>query len=143
MKKDQVPQDNSKIYQGQSKLVYAVDEMGHYAGVKSSGWDVESFATQYAVDDLNQQAEDTLAEVQQGKVSALKYHMLCARHDVLSLSQVTGFFQWQIKRHFKPRVFNTLSAKALARYCEALAITEQQLKEIPEQHDASFKQPSA
>lgn len=143
MKKEQVPQDNSKIYQGQSKLVYAVDESGHYAGVKSSGWEIESFATQYAVDDLNEQAVSALLDAQQGKVSPLKYHMLCARHDVLSLSQVTGLFQWRIKRHFKPKVFNTLSANILSRYCEALAISEQQLKDLPEHHDASFKQPSA
>ena len=42
MKKDDVPQDNSKSYQGQKKLLYAVDENGHYQGVASTGWDVEA-----------------------------------------------------------------------------------------------------
>ncbi len=132
MKEDKVPQDNSSTYSGHKKLVYAVDGSGHYKGVKSSGWDVESYATQMAVDELESQTEDAYQDVKNGLASPLKYHMLKLRFDLVSLAQATGLFQWQIKRHLKPSVFNNLSDKKIQRYCDVFAITPEQLKKLPE-----------
>lgn len=131
MKKDDVPQDNSTTYQGQRKLLYAVDRDGRYQGVASSGWDVESFATQMAVDDLAQQTNDALKQAKAGLVSPLNYHMLKLRFDLTSLAQTTGYFEWQIKRHFKPRVFNNLSERKLAKYADVMKLSIDQLKKLP------------
>lgn len=133
MKKQDVPQDNSKSYQGQNKLVYAVDDSGHYQGVKSSGWEVESFATQLAVDDLNQQTSDALQQALQNEVSPLAYHMLARRFDIPTLAGASGFFQWQIKRHLRPAIFNKLSDKKINRYCDALKISRDTLFTLPSQ----------
>ncbi|MEL0602810.1 hypothetical protein [Pseudoalteromonas undina] len=133
MKKHDVPQDNSKTYQGQNKLVYAVDERGHYEGVKSSGWEVESFATQMAVDDLNEQTNEALAQAQRGDVSPLAYHMLARRFDIPTLAGASGFFQWQIKRHLRPAVFAKLSDNKLNRYCDTLKISREALLTLPSQ----------
>ncbi len=113
MNKKDVPQDDSATYQGQKKLIYAVDESCHYHGVKSTGWEVESFATQMAVDDLQKQTQEALSQAHKGEVSPLAYHMLRLRFDISSLSQTTGFFQWQIKRHLTPKVFNKLPERKL------------------------------
>ena len=51
MDKQAVPQDASATYGGQRRLVYAVDEVGRYEGVQSSGWEAESFCTELAVTD--------------------------------------------------------------------------------------------
>ncbi|MGO2478971.1 MAG: hypothetical protein ACTH7Q_11565 [Pseudoalteromonas sp.] len=133
MKKQEVPQDNSKSYQGQNKLVYAVDDSGHYQGVKSSGWDVESFATQLAVDDLNQQANEALEQALLGEVSPLAYHMLARRFDTPTLAGASGFFQWQVKRHLRPAIFNKLSDKKINRYCDALKMSRDALFSLPSQ----------
>lgn len=133
MKKDEVPQDNSKSYQGQNKLLYAVDDSGHYHGVKSSGWEVESFATQLAVDDLNEQTNEALEQARKGEASPLAYHMFARRFDVPTLAAASGFFQWQIKRHLKPAIFLTLSEKKINRYCDTLKISRDALLSLPSQ----------
>lgn len=132
MKKEHVPQDDSDVYQGQKKLLYAVDKDGHYQGVKSSGWDVETFATKLAVEELESLTKEAHEEAQQGTASPLKYHMLQARHDVLSLAQASGFFQWQVKRHLKPQVFEKLNEKKLTRYAQVFSKSIRDLKEVPE-----------
>jgi len=131
MKKTDVPQDNSKSYDGQKKLLYAVDDSGHYQGVSSTGWDVESFATQMAVDDLDQQTALALEEARAGQCSPLKYHMFNLRFDLACLAQTSGYFQWQIKRHCRPEIFNKLSDKKLQQYADVMKLTVAQLKELP------------
>jgi len=137
MEQKNVPQDNSATYQGQKKLVYAVDETGHYTGVQSTGWEVESFATQMAVDDLQQQTDEALLQAQQGEVSPLAYHMLRLRFDIVSLAQTTGFFQWQIKRHLTPKIFNKLSQKKLAVYSDVMKLTIDELQSLPKHNTTS------
>lgn len=131
MNKNDVPQDNSKSYQGQKKLLYAVDDTGHYQGVSSTGWEVESFATQMAVDDLTEQAQQALNEAKAGLTSPLAYHMLNLRFDLACLAQTSGYFQWQIKRHLRPEIFNKLSDKKLQKYADVMKLTVAQLKELP------------
>ncbi len=133
MNKKDVPQDDSATYQGQKKLIYAVDESGHYYGVKSTGWEVESFATQMAVNDLQEQTQEALSQAHKGKVSPLAYHMLRLRFDISSLSQTTGFFQWQIKRHLTPKIFNKLPERKLKNYCEVMKLSLAELTSLPEQ----------
>lgn len=50
------------------------------------------------------------------------------RFDLQTLAQTTGFWQWQIKRHFKPQVFTRLSDKVLKMYAEAFGIKIMELK---------------
>ncbi len=132
MKKREVPQDNSETYQGHKKLLYAVNENGHYEGTKSSGWEIESYATKMAVDDLNQQTEEALVQAKNNQVSPLAYHMLRLRFDLVSLAQTTGFFQWQIKRHLTPKIFSKLSEKKLKIYAHVMKLTVNELKKLPE-----------
>ena len=132
MKAEDVPQDDSKSYDGQRKLLYAVNNNGDYQGVTSTGWETESFATQLAVDDLNEQTQHALSSAQQGLSSPLAYHMLNLRFDIASLSQSSGYFQWQIKRHYRPEIFNKLSDKKLKKYADVMNITIAELKKIPE-----------
>lgn len=131
MKQQDVPQDNSETYQGQKKLLYAVNDEGHYLGVKSTGWDVESFATKMAVDDLRQQTAQALKKAHNDQVSPLAYHMARLRFDLNSLAQTSGFFQWQIRRHLKPQVFNRLSQRKLGVYADIMKLSISELKTLP------------
>ncbi|MCG6969821.1 MAG: hypothetical protein LJE85_08655 [Gammaproteobacteria bacterium] len=131
MKKQDVPQDNNSALGGERKAMYAVDENGEYTVVASSGWEVEETVTSLAVEHYQELAEEALQQVQQGMASPLRYHMFARRFNVDTLAQTTGLFQWQVKRHFKPKIFSKLDAKILARYATAMGISVEQLQSTP------------
>jgi len=130
-----VPQDESSTYASMKKAIYASDEEGKLTSVASSGWDVEEIATKMALDDIDESIKEAYEEVKAGKKSPLYYHMYASRMDLLVLSQSSGFFQWSIKRHFKPEVFSKLSEKKLLEYCDVLGITLDEIKVLPEVND--------
>ena len=131
-----VPQDESATYAKMKKAIYASDEDGKLKTIGSSGWDAEEIATNQAIEDIKQNIKDAYEEVKAGEKSPLYYHMFEARMDLVILSQSTGFFQWSIKRDFKPKVFQKISQKRLLEYCDVLGKTPQELKTIPEDIDA-------
>ena len=122
MKLDDVPQDHSSTYGGHSKLVYAVDANGHYQGSQSDGWEPEAYATQLAVAELEAQEAEANAAWQCGELSPLKCLMYRYRMDEPALAQITGLFQWRIRRHFRPAIYRRLSPRILARYAEAFGL---------------------
>ncbi|GAB1263660.1 hypothetical protein NBRC116493_31860 [Aurantivibrio infirmus] len=135
MKEDEVPQDNISTYAGHQKLLYAVDKNGSYTGVQSTGWQVEGEATLDAIEQINKDRLDAWQRVQDGQSSCLEFHMYNCRMDVALLAQTSGFFQWRIRRHFKPKVFHALSDSILNRYCEALNLSRKQLLSTPDTPD--------
>lgn len=128
MKLDEVPQDPGSAYGGHSKLLYAVDESGNYQGAQSVGWDPESYATQLAVAELEAQEAEALALWQRGELSPLKWLMYRYRMDEPALAQITGLWQWRVRRHFRPEIYRRLSASLLARYAEAFGLTVDELR---------------
>jgi hypothetical protein len=133
MKKQDVPQDNSPTYGGHKKVIYATNDAGQYETVGSSGWETEQFATSMAVDAINELALAAYWRGQQGLSSPLEYHMYAKRFDIAGLSQATGLFQWQIKRHIKPAIFARLSSKKRLRYLDVLQLTATELQTLPQQ----------
>ena len=117
-----IPQDNSKIFRGQKKVIYATRN-GNYESGTTSGWDDEEFATQQAVEELKQQTEQALQAVKNGEKSPLYYLMYKYRFDEQSLAQATGFWQWQIRRHCKPEIWAKLSQKKLEKYAGVFGIS--------------------
>lgn len=122
MEIEQIPQDDSKIFRGQKKVIYATRN-GNYETGTTTGWEDEEFATTQAVDELQQQAEQALQAVGTGEKSALYYLMYKYRFDEASLAQATGFWQWQIRRHFRPDIFAKLSEKKLKKYAEVFGLS--------------------
>lgn len=132
MKKDDVPQDNSVTYAGHKKVIYATDGENRYQAVESSGWEAEELVTCMAVEELNNLTAEARISAEAGEVSPLKFHMYNSRLDVLGLAQVSDKFQWQIRRHFKPHIFDKLSDKELRSYCDAMGLSIEQLKTLPD-----------
>lgn len=110
-----IPQDNSKIFNGERKVIYATRN-GKFEAGKSNGWAEEEFATQQAVQALDELTEQALQAVKNGEKSVIYYLMYKYRFDETSLAQATGFWKWQVRRHFRPEVFARLSDKKLERY---------------------------
>ncbi len=127
---NEVPQEGNVTLGGHRKAVYARGADGKLHIVQSAGWEVEEIVTLQAVEDLERLAEDARQRVAAGLTSALEYHMHKARMDVALLSQVSGIWQWRIRRHFRPAVFAGLSDRLMARYGEAMGLSVAQLKKV-------------
>lgn len=123
MKKEQAPQDLSKTYGGKRKLLYVTNDNGEYDTVTSDGWEVEEIVNSMALQQLEEQAKQASNEVKQGISSPLLYWMYQSRMDTAALAQAMGLFQWQVKRHFKPKVFKRLKTPLLQRYANILGIS--------------------
>ena len=122
MKLGDVPQDPDSSYGGHSKLLYAIDLQGRYCGTRSAGWEPESYATKLAVSEFEEREAQALADCRNGLVSPLKFLMYRYRLDEPTLAQITGFWQWRVRRHFRPGTYRGLNARQLARYAEAFGL---------------------
>ena len=131
MNLDEVPQQNISTYANNKKAVYAVDRDGKYTRVATSGWEVEEAATRLALAEYARQAVQARKEVEAGRKAPLYYHIYANRMDIPTLAQATGLFRWRIRRHLKPHVFASLSAKIIARYADALGISASELCTLP------------
>ncbi|MDG6894481.1 helix-turn-helix domain-containing protein [Volucribacter amazonae] len=131
-----IPQDNSKIFAGQKKVIYATRQ-GKYEMSTTTGWIEEEFVTQQAVLDLQQKAQEAWQAVKCGQKSIIFYLMYKYRFDETSLAQATGLWKWQVRRHCQPKVFARLSCKTLAKYAQAFQLSIAQLNPL-EYHNDEF-----
>ena len=131
MEVHEVPQEGNRTLAHHRKAVYARDASGRMVMVPSRGSEVDEAVTLQAVERVDGFANEARARAVAGQTSALEVWMWTLRMDVPLLSQVTGIWQWRIRRHFRPAIFARLSPRLLARYAEALGITPEQLKKLP------------
>lgn len=132
MKKDEVPQQADKIYEGVKKAVYAVNKDGELVLEQTAGWEPEIAVLKEAVEEINRLAEDAIERVHAGMSSPLEYHMNAQRMDLPMLAQTTGYFKWTIKKHFNPTVFAKLSEEKLQHYAHTLGISVEELTTVPD-----------
>ena len=131
MKKSDVPQDKSNLESANFReLCYAVDENGEYTTAHTTGWDPKTIALDNAIDEINQRVEDAKNRVQNNLTSPIEYYMEFHKMDLPILASYVGIWQWRVKRHFKPNVFNKLSNKMLQKYADVFEITIDQLKNL-------------
>ena len=131
MKIDDVPQDQNKAFEGQRKALYAVDDQGNYNMTTSNGWEAEEVVLDLALTQFDMLVEEAREKVLRGEASPLLYHMYANRMDYQVLAQSTGFFQWQVKRHCRTKHFDALAMKKLQRYCDAFALSVDELTTMP------------
>jgi len=128
MKKDEVPQDLSSLGKITREVCYATDSEGKYVAALSSGWDVKITALDVAWGDIEKRIAAAKEKVLNNESSPLLFFMEYRLMDLAILAGYTGFWQWQIKRHLKPEVFNKLSTKQLEKYAEAFNTKVEDLK---------------
>lgn len=132
MKAGDVPQqDEGSILGGHRRACYAQDERGHYVVVPSRGWEVESIVNGEANAEVMQAIAHAHLRVLAGELSPLGYHMARRQMNIGLLAAYTGMWQLRIRWHLRPRTFMQLSESILARYAEALALSPQELRELP------------
>jgi hypothetical protein len=128
MKKEDVPQDPSALVGVTRDVCYVKDKDGKYTTDLSIGWDVKKQALDNAWEDINERIAEAAAKVKSGEISPIFYFMEKKLMDLPLLSGYTGFWQWTIKRHFKPSVFKSLSESKLNTYAKAFDISVEELK---------------
>jgi hypothetical protein len=131
MEINEVPQEGNRTMEGRRRAMYARDAEGRIVIVPSLGGEVDETVTLQALDLIREMTEAARARVLAGETSPLEYWMYAQRLDLPQLAQVTGFWQWRIRRHFQPQRFAKLSADLLQRYADVMAITVEQLRKLP------------
>ncbi|MCK0130953.1 hypothetical protein MWU59_05495 [Flavobacteriaceae bacterium F08102] len=131
MKKEEVPQDESNLASANFReLCYAVDEEGNYITENSTGWDPKTIALNNAIEEINERIADAKKRVEQNVTSPIEYYMEKQKMDLPILASYMGLWKWQVKRHFKPKVFAKLSAKLRQKYADVFDISVEQLNDI-------------
>ena len=135
MKKDEVPQDTGSLGKVTKEVCYATDESGKYTTELSQGWDVKTGALDVAWQDIARRVEAAKEKVRQGTASPLLYFMELKLMDPGVLAGYTGFWQWQVRRHLRPAVFNKLPEQKLRRYAEVFEVSIADLKSLKAHED--------
>lgn len=133
MRINEVPQDKKQYREGDTplkKVMYATTQNGDYAQTLSEGWEAENLALQQAWDEIDVQLAYEKERVLKGEVSPIAFYMVKNRMDIGILAAYVGKWQWQVKRHMKPAVFNQLSASMIQKYCTIFNISENELRNI-------------
>ena len=136
MKIEDVPQDDNPTFKGYgTKAVYAVDERGRYTKTATSGWDVEEVVLRDVLEDFDALAADAKRRVLQGKTSPIEFFLYRRLMDLPSLARSMGLWQWQVRRHLKPKVFKKLSVARLQQYADLFRIDLSALTHFKETTD--------
>ncbi len=131
MNKNEVPQDKSNLASANFReLCYAVDEDGQYTTENSTGWEPKTVALNNAIEEINERIANAKNRVLAGKTSPIEYYMELHKMDVGILASYVGFWQWKVKRHFKPSIFKKLSEKTLNKYAETFNVSVEELKSM-------------
>lgn len=121
---DQVPQDDSNILEGKSKVLkYAIGKDGKYTCVPTVGWEPENIVLNQAWEDINEKAAIIKQLVIKGEVSPIAYFMEKKMFDLKMLADQIGSWQFLVKRHLKPRVFKRLNNRQIEEYASAFQIS--------------------
>ena len=126
---NEVPQDalSYKDKDKIKKLLYAVDKEGKYTGIESAGWEAENTATRQAWEAIEEELSETEVKVKNGELSPVAYFMHKKLMDISILARYVGKWQWQVKRHFKPSVFESLNKGMLEKYASVFEISVEEL----------------
>ncbi|NCD69280.1 hypothetical protein [Mucilaginibacter agri] len=130
MKKEDVPQDLGSLGKITREVCYATDSEGKYVTALSTGWDVKTKALDVAWQEIDHRIAVAKQKVLNKEASPLLFFMEYRMMDASILADYTGFWQWQIKRHLKPEVFDKLSDKKLEKYAEAFNVKVADLKSM-------------
>ena len=126
----EVPQDDSSLTSKKLKeLCYATDKDGNYITALSKGWEVKTVALNNSLELIEERVEESKKRCLEGEISPIQYYMEFNRMDLTVLSSYMGKWQWQLKRHFKPKIFNKLPLNILQKYANTFNITIEELKE--------------
>jgi hypothetical protein len=136
MKQNQVPQDDEQLFEGRTREVcYAIDDDGNYVQVLSTGWAPKNAALRQTWETINEEALETLRQVQKKTISPIAFFMTQGLFDIKLLSDYTGIPKRKIKVHLTPEAFNCLDQATLKTYADVFNISVDDLKNCRNTND--------
>jgi hypothetical protein len=75
------------------------------------------------INDFEEQARQAAVRVRHHETSPIEYFMLKRWMDPLTLAQAMGLYRWQVRRHFRPGVFEKLKDKTLMEYARIFRVS--------------------
>ena len=134
MKVEDVPQD-LKFTKGTPVRhpIYAVDSEGKYQMVNSVGWEAKNEAIQLQLDAVQEECDEILEHIKKGKATLLAYYAAKNLMTVELLAYYADIPKRKVRKHMSdPEAFASLDEQTLSAYAEALRMTVEGLKKIPE-----------
>lgn len=129
MKKQDLPQDESNLKSANmTEVLYVTDENDNYTTANSIGWDAKKMALDESLELINERIAEAKQNVADDIVSPIIYFMELNKMDFSVLASYVGFWQWNVKRHSKPKNFKKLSESSLKKYADAFGISVDELK---------------
>lgn len=132
MRKNDVPQDDTKMNRGEKEIMYAVDEHGRYVQVQSRGWQPKDVANDQAWQVIEEDILSEIRMIRSGKRSPLAFHMKKNLMNESLLAAYADLPRWRVKRHLRADIFRKLDAKLLDRYADIFGIAADELQNIPD-----------
>jgi hypothetical protein len=133
MKICEIPQDDIRTLQGVRKALYALDDQGRYTKAATSGWEVEEVVLNQVIAEFEEKAKEAALRVKYNEASPIEYFMYKKWMDPLTLAQAMGLYRWQVRRHFKPIVFEKLGNPLLTEYARIFGISVEALRNFPKE----------
>ena len=96
----------------------------------SKGWEVKIKALDVAWNDIETRMAAAKEKVINKEASPLLFFMERALMDISILSDYTGFWKFEIKRHLRPDVFEKLTDAKLQRYADVFNVRITNLKSM-------------
>lgn len=132
MKIEEVPQDSKYIQDTVMRdLAYALNADGKYQTVQSVGWTPKNEALEVTLESINEECEEIAERVRRGETSPLEYYMAKNIMTLELLSDYTGIAKRKIRKHLNPNTFASLGDDTLAKYADALRMSTEQIKHLP------------
>lgn len=124
MRVESVPQDgDTSHYDGHKRLCYATDTQGRYVRTLSSGWEVETTATDRALARIERDRRSALEAVARGKRTPLHVHLVDAQTTPTLLARSAGLPTILAWLALRPATARLLPRAAWRRLAHALAWT--------------------
>lgn len=115
---------------GLKRAQYKPNDRGKYVLDTHPSWP-ETVVNGLLVSDIRARIEEAREAVLAGKKSPLYYHMARRQMNPAILARAAGIASFRVKRHLRPEIFSKLKPSILDRYANALVVTREELKKLP------------
>ncbi len=115
---------------GLPKKYYKHNHNGQYVLEADAPW-AEKVSVGLIISHRRAELEEIRKAVLAGQKSPLCYYMEMRQLDPGMLARAAGIATFRVKRHLRPEIFSRLKTSVLDRYANALAVTREELKTLP------------
>jgi hypothetical protein len=101
--------------------------------VNSVGWEAKNEAIQLQLDAVQEECDEVLERIRKGESTLLEYYAVKNLMTVELLAHYADIPKRKVRKHMSdPEAFANLDEKSLSAYAEALRMTVEELKTMPE-----------